>query len=103
MREKDMATKSHAPGSGKHPEQIAMGLQKSIDDLRQKLEEAHERANHCKYKSVRVVQRHYFSSNLQRMSVLCHITPNILPYDEKDCWYCLVKGSRRENPLPPYS
>ena len=90
---KDMATKSHAPGSGKHPEQIAMGLQKSIDDLRQKLEEAHERANHCKYKYVRVVQRHYFSSNLQRMSVLCHITPNILPYDEKDCWYCLVKGS----------
>jgi len=66
-------------------------LQTKIFHLQNEIKNEKERVSRCKYKSVRVVQRHYFSSNLQRMSVICQVSKS--DSRDHDSMYCLVKGS----------
>lgn len=66
-----------------------------------RLEVAKARAHDCPYGAVQVMQRFHFSSQLQRMSVLCKCTRNKKYNDsetngaggEQVDWFALVKGS----------
>lgn len=46
-------------------------IQKDIPILEQKLKDAQYKASSAIYSGVQVLQRHHFSSKLQRMSVVC--------------------------------
>ena len=67
-------------------------LQKQITDLDKKIKEAKAKASKLKCRKVQVIQRHYFSSSLQRMSVVCKVSFES-SLKIKDSWYCLIKGS----------
>jgi cation-transporting ATPase 13A1 len=90
--------------AGTPPQQI-QHLQKAIEtlgkdavSLETKISDSRRRAESAPYSSVQVVQRHHFSSHLQRMSVVCKCTKNSSnaggksKADNED-WVCLVKGS----------
>jgi cation-transporting ATPase 13A1 len=92
--------------TGTPPQQIQQ-LQKAIEtlgrdavSLETKISESKRRAESAPYCSVQVVQRHHFSSHLQRMSVVCKCVKNSPPSSsgnrsraEGEDWVCLVKGS----------
>jgi cation-transporting ATPase 13A1 len=71
--------------------------------LEEKAEESKHKASTALYNSVQVVQRHHFSSALQRMSVVVKCSKRTNRSDTSshpqsssssaDHWYCLVKGS----------
>ena len=91
-----------APPLLQGPRSLTEVLPKQITELQQKIKESKERAMLCKYSGIRVVQRHYFSSGLQRMSVVCRVSTGKSDYtlsssgndkESPETWYCLVKGS----------
>ena len=79
------------------------GLRRELGTLQRKLTEARAKAAEAMYGAVQVLQRHHFSSKLQRMSVVCRCAdaPSSLPGttaggaggEGRDSWYCFVKGS----------
>ena len=94
MREKERIPVKVETGikiSESQSEKSITNLQRKIFHLQNEIKNEKERVSRCKYKSVRVVQRHYFSSNLQRMSVVCRVSKSGSRDD--DSMYCLVKGS----------
>ena len=66
-------------------------ITKQITICENKINDAKRKASSSLYTKVHVVQRHHFSSALQRMSVVCKCD-NDKNHHHED-WYCLVKGS----------
>ena len=54
-----------APALVQGPRAPTEVLPRQISELQQKIRDSKEKAKGCKYSSIRVVQRHYFSSGLQ--------------------------------------
>eukprot|EP01032_Pedospumella_encystans_P012911 gene12911-14901_t len=75
-----------------HDTKIA-NIQKDIPILEQKLKDAQYKAASAIYSGVQVLQRHHFSSKLQRMSVVCKCENTGKNGTKEESWYCLVKGS----------
>lgn len=61
--------------------------------LESKIIDAKRKAASAPYKAVTVVQRYHFSSQLQRMSVLCKCVKTESGSSADADWHCLVKGS----------
>lgn len=72
-------------------EQIIAAVQKQIEEVETRIAECKHRAARVKCSAVQVVQRHYFSSSLQRMSVVCKVT--LRDKASEQALYALVKGS----------
>lgn len=75
-------------------------LETEIKSLESKLVAARQKASTALYNSIQVIQRHHFSSALQRMSVVCRCNHQHTgtgmeskSSSSSDHWYCLVKGS----------
>ena len=64
-------------------------LTKQITSLREVITDAKAKAKSALFASIKIVQRHHFSSALQRMSVVAKCTD----VDGQQEWYSLVKGS----------
>jgi manganese-transporting P-type ATPase len=74
-------------------------IENDIQKLEKKLQKAVEKSSGAMYNSIQVLQRHHFSSALQRMSVVVRCM-NVSVHGSShqssssgDHWYCLVKGS----------
>jgi len=70
------------------PPPDASVIEKQITDLEREIQAAKMKAGKLNCTSVQVLHRHYFSSSLQRMSVVCKVRT----FDTTS-WHCLVKGS----------
>eukprot|EP01036_Dinobryon_divergens_P026985 gene26985-35690_t len=76
-------------------------LQRDIEQLSVKIQVSKKKATGNIYTEIQVLQRHHFSSALQRMSVVCkcHSRNRLGDYgastdsDNVEDYYCLVKGS----------
>jgi cation-transporting ATPase 13A1 len=87
------------PNYGKEIE----NLDKEIKNFETKIDQSKRKASAALYSNVQVLQRHHFSSALQRMSVvvkcnnrgtgLVGTMQNTGSSSSGDHWYCLVKGS----------
>jgi cation-transporting ATPase 13A1 len=83
MKEEASRLKPDDPASKK--------IKRRIDELDRLLSEQKQRASFCPLSSVTIKQRHHFSSDLQRMSVVVDVKANNNRFDSGK--YCLVKGS----------
>lgn len=63
-------------------------VEKQIANVDREIQAAKAKAARLNCQSVQVMHRHYFSSSLQRMSVVCKVNK----FDSVS-WHCLVKGS----------
>lgn len=77
-------------------------VRQDITSLEAKVEQAKGKASSAMYNTIQVLQRHHFSSALQRMSVVVRCTNrsqasgalgSSSSSSGSDHWYCLVKGS----------
>eukprot|EP01034_Spumella_vulgaris_P021380 gene21380-27410_t len=80
-------------------------LEGEIKALEAKLVVSRQKASSALYSTIQVIQRHHFSSGLQRMSVVCRCSSKTKDFSapsdsgsnnsssSSDHWYCLVKGS----------
>eukprot|EP01038_Epipyxis_sp_PR26KG_P009128 gene9128-12312_t len=119
-----LSTLSNIPADQRLPQHKTEfdNLEKELTTLNSKIIESKKKSFHAKYTAIQVIQRHHFSSSLQRMSVVCRChdqnrqeyspvietvttTSNVSTkskaninnqpgYDETEGdWFCLVKGS----------
>ena len=65
------SAKANSPQEQENNKRKADNIMKEIPILETKLQDANTKANNAMYSSVQVLQRHHFSSKLQRMSVVC--------------------------------
>ena len=100
MKQQQQSSQAENPAAGMPPSNQQMTVHQRaafLEQLTQELQHAQDRLTKAKskaesnlYQKVTVVQRYHFSSQLQRMSVLCKCFKSETSPGE---WYAFVKGS----------